>query len=137
MEFSGSVKTELASISASDWAMTPVSVQQLLVRLIERLEEQSEQIALLQAENQEFRQQILALQTENASLKEQLNKNSDNSSQPSSQDNLGFVPKVKGKKGLKRGVNQVISVMSGCYTRWMRVRLLIIIPTNAESVERS
>ena len=78
--------------------MTPVSVQQLLVRLIEQLEKQSEQIAILQAENQEFRQQILALQTENASLKEQLNKNSDNSSQPPSQDNLGFVPKAKGKK---------------------------------------
>lgn len=83
--------------------MTPVSVQQLLVRLIERLDEQSQQIAILQAENQEFRQQILALQTENASLKEQLNKNSDNSSQPPSQDKLGFVPKSKGKKGLKRG----------------------------------
>ena len=103
MEISGSVKTELASISAADWDITPVSVQQLLVRLFERLEKQSEQIAILQAENQEFRQQILALQTENTSLKEQLNKNSDHSSKPSSQDNLGFVPKAKGKKGFKRG----------------------------------
>jgi hypothetical protein len=55
METPSSIRAVLNAISATDWSATPVSVQRLLLSLIERVEEQSRQIAALQAENAELR----------------------------------------------------------------------------------
>jgi transposase len=101
-----SIRAELSTISESDWAATPASVRGLLLRLIERMEEQSQQIVALQTENQLLREQVAALQSENASLREQIQRNSGNSSQPPSQDQAkGFQQNHRpGKKeGRKRG----------------------------------
>lgn len=103
MESSSWRQTELASINGTDWCTTPLSVQQLLLQLIQRLEEQNQQIASLQADNQAFREQIAAFQADNATLREQLNKNSENSSKSPSQDSPGFESKPKAKKGKPRG----------------------------------
>jgi transposase len=88
METPSSIRAELSAISATDWSATPVSVQRLLLSLIERVEEQSRQIAALQAEN--------------AELREQVSRNSGNSSQPPSTDQ-GFKVSRKGKSGGSRG----------------------------------
>lgn len=90
-----SIRAELSAISATDWAATPVSVQQLLLRLIERMEEQAAQIVRLQAE-------IALLKAENAALREQVSRNSGNSSQPPSTDK-GYQVRRKGKSGVRRG----------------------------------
>jgi transposase len=88
MEAPSSIRAELNAISATDWSSTPVSVQRLLLSLIERVEEQSRQIAALQAEN--------------AELREQVSRNSENSSQPPSTDK-GFKVSRTGKSGGSRG----------------------------------
>jgi transposase len=101
-----SLRAELSRISESDWAATPTSVQELLLRLVERMEQQSQQIATLQVENQLLREQVAALQAENASLREQLQRHSGNSSQPPSQDqHKGFKQAQRSAKkpGRKRG----------------------------------
>jgi transposase len=95
MEQPSSIRAELSAISATDWAATPVSVQTLLLRLIERMEQQAEQIVALQAE-------IVLLKAENATLREQVSRNSGNSSQPPSTDK-GFKVSRKGKSGGNRG----------------------------------
>jgi transposase len=100
-----SIRAELSTISESDWAATPASVRGLLLRLIERMEEQSQQIVALQTENQLLREQVAALQAENASLREQIQRNSGNSSQPPSQDQAkGF--KQNHRPGKKVGRNR-------------------------------
>ena len=88
MEIGPSIQTELQAISATDWEATPAIVRQLLQRLIDRIEQQSEQISALQAEN--------------ARLQEQVGRNSANSSQPPSEDK-GFKVSRKGKSGRSRG----------------------------------
>lgn len=90
------------AISATDWSATPVSVQRLLLSLIERVEEQSRQIAILQAENAELLAGMALLRAENAELREQLSRNSGNSSQPPSTDK-GFKVSRKSKSGGRRG----------------------------------
>jgi transposase len=95
METGTSIRAELSAISASDWAATPVNVQTLLLRLIERMEAQASQIEALQAE-------IVLLKAENATLREQVSRNSGNSSQPPSTDK-GFKVSRKGKSGGSRG----------------------------------
>jgi hypothetical protein len=67
METGTSIRAELSAISATDWAATPVSVQTLLLRLIDRMEEQAAQIVALQAE-------IVLLKAENATLREQVSR---------------------------------------------------------------
>jgi hypothetical protein len=57
----------------SDWAATPVSVQDVVLRLTERMEQKAEQIVALRAE-------IVLLKTGNATLREQVSRNSGNSS---------------------------------------------------------
>jgi transposase len=95
METETSIHAELNEISAADWAATPSSVQQLLLRLIERLDQQSIEIAALKAE-------VAVLKAENAKLQEQVQRNSQNSSQPPSSDQ-GFKVSRKGKSGQSRG----------------------------------
>jgi transposase len=95
MEMGTSIRAELSAISATDWSATPVSVQTLLLRLIEGLEQQAMQIVALQAE-------IVSLKVENAELREQVSRNSGNSSQPPSTDK-GFKVSRKGKSGGRRG----------------------------------
>jgi transposase len=102
METPSSIRAELNAISATDWSATPVSVQRLLLSLIERVEEQSRQIAILQAENAELRAGMALLRAENAELREQVSRNSGNSSQPPSTDK-GFKVSRKGKSGGRRG----------------------------------
>jgi transposase len=102
METPSSIRAELNAISATDWSTTPVSVQRLLLSLIERVEEQSRQIATLQAENAELRAGMALLSAENAELREQVSRNSGNSSQPPSTDK-GFKVSRKGKSGGRRG----------------------------------
>jgi transposase len=95
MEQPSSIRAELSAISAIDWAATPVNVQTLLLRLIEQMEQQAEQIVALQAE-------IVLLKAENATLREQVSRNSGNSSQPPSTDK-GFKVSRKSKSGGRRG----------------------------------
>ena len=95
METPSSIRAELNAISATDWSATPVSVQTLLLRLIEGLEQQAQQIVALQAE-------IVSLKAENTELREQLSRHSGNSSQPPSTDK-GFKVSRKGKSGGSRG----------------------------------
>jgi transposase len=102
METPSSIRAELNAISATDWSATPMSVQRLLLSLIERVEEQGRQIAALQVENAELRAGMALLTAENASLREQLSRNSANSSQPPSTDK-GFKVSRKGKSGGHRG----------------------------------
>jgi transposase len=95
METGTSIRAELSAISATEWSATPVSVQTLLLRLIEGLEQQAMQIVALQAE-------IVSLKVENAELREQVSRNSGNSSQPPSTDK-GFKVSRPGKSGGRRG----------------------------------
>jgi transposase len=95
METPISLRAELNAISATDWSATPMSVRDLLTRLIGQLEQQAEQIAALQSET-------VALKTENATLREQVGLNSGNSSQSPSTDK-GFKVSRKGKSGGSRG----------------------------------
>jgi transposase len=95
METGTSIRAELSAISATEWSATPVSVQTLLLRLIEGLEQQAMQIVTLQAE-------IVSLKVENAELREQVSRNSGNSSQPPSTDK-GFKVSRQGKSGGRRG----------------------------------
>jgi transposase len=102
MEAPTSIRAELNAISATDWSSTPVSVQRLLLSLIERVEEQSRQITTLQAENTELLAGMALLRAENAELREQVSRNSGNSSQPPSTDK-GFKVSRKGKSGGRHG----------------------------------
>jgi transposase len=95
METATSIRAELNAISATDWVATPVSVQTLLLRLIERMEQQALQIEALQAA-------MVLLKAENGTLREQVSRNSGNSSQPPSTDK-GFKVSRKGKGGGSRG----------------------------------
>lgn len=84
---SENVPTRIEEISDSDWAQTPESVKRSLLGRIEQLERQYEE-----------------LQAENAMLREQLQRNSQNSSKPPSQDlRKGFKPKEKKGNGKSRG----------------------------------
>lgn len=80
----------IEEISQADWEKTPESVKQLVRSLIGRIEQIEQQYEELKAENQ--------------LLQEQVNKNSQNSSKPSSQDlGKGFKPKARAKGGRKQG----------------------------------
>jgi transposase len=104
MEAASSLRAEFGAISSSDWESTPASVRQFLLRLLERVEQQGEQIAALQLENSELRTKVSALEAENATLREQVKRNSGNSSQPPSQDIApGVVVKRKRPSGGRRG----------------------------------
>jgi hypothetical protein len=84
---SEAVPTPIEEISDSDWGQTPDSVKHFLLGRIEQLERQSEE-----------------LKAENAMLREQIQRNSQNSSKPPSQDlGKGFKPKEKKGKGKPRG----------------------------------
>jgi len=81
------VPTSIEPISDADWAQTPDSVKRSLVGRIGQLERQYE-----------------ALKAENAMLREQIERNSQNSSKPPSQDiRKGFKSKEKKEKGKPRG----------------------------------
>jgi transposase len=95
METASPIRAELNGISATDWSSTPVSVQQLLLRLIERMEQQAVSIAALEGE-------LVLLKAENATLREQVSRHSGNSSQPPSSDK-GFKVSRKAKGGGRRG----------------------------------
>lgn len=95
METPTSLRAELNAISAGDWSATPVSVRDLLTRVLVQMAEQSAQLATLESE-------ISTLKTENASLGEQVGLNSGNSSQSPSTDK-GFKVSRKGKSGGRRG----------------------------------
>lgn len=76
-------------VSEASWAKTPTSVQSLVESLLLRIGSLEKQFEELNEENEQLR-------AENALLKEQLQRNSENSSQPPSQD------PVKEKKTLSQ-----------------------------------
>lgn len=77
-------------ISDADWAQTPESVKRFVLNLAGRVEQ--------------LAQQYTELKAENALLREQVKQDSQNSSQPPSQDiGKGFKPKEKKDKGKPRG----------------------------------
>ncbi|MEM9090813.1 MAG: DUF6444 domain-containing protein [Cyanobacteria bacterium P01_F01_bin.53] len=78
----------ISTVSESDWKGTPASVKALVLNLVSRVEELENQFADLRAENAQLR-------AENELLKEKLQRNSQNSSQPPSED------KAKGVKTKK------------------------------------
>ena len=78
----------IPTVSEADWAKTPASVKALVLSLVSRVE-------ALETEFEELRAENAQLRTENELLKEQLQRNSQNSSQPPSQD------KAKGVKAKK------------------------------------
>ncbi len=78
------------AFSDADWDQTPESVKTVVMSLLERVEKLESEVARLSAEN--------------ALLKEQVKTNSQNSSQPPSQDPpKGFKAKEPKSKGRKRG----------------------------------
>jgi len=98
-------------ISKADWAGTPIAVQQLVRNLLERVEQLEQQVKALHqehehlcTENQQLGSDYQRLATENQVLREQLQRNSQNSSQPPSQDPpRGFKAKPKEKSEKQRG----------------------------------
>lgn len=87
---SENVPNPIEEISEEDWAQTPESVKRLVRNLLERIEQ-------LERDYEE-------LKAENALVREQVHRNSQNSSQPPSQDvSKGFKPKEKKAKGKPRG----------------------------------
>ncbi|NJM64364.1 MAG: hypothetical protein HC851_01185 [Acaryochloris sp. RU_4_1] len=89
------VPDSITEISQGDWEKTPESVKRLIANLIEKIEQLSSRIAVLEQEH-------AALKAEYQLLKEQLMQNSQNSSKPPSQDlGKGFKAKAK-QKGLKK-----------------------------------
>lgn len=77
-------------VSEADWAQTPESVKALVMSLLSRLEKLESEVERLRAEN--------------GLLREQIQKNSQNSSKPPSQDKpKGFKAQTKDPKGRKRG----------------------------------
>ncbi|MGJ3245824.1 MAG: IS66 family transposase [Elainellaceae cyanobacterium] len=87
---SETVPIRIEEISDSDWAKTPESVKWSLLGRIEQLERQYEE-----------------LKADNAMLREQLQRNSQNSSKPPSQDlRKRFTPKEKKGNGNQRGAQQ-------------------------------
>ncbi len=84
---SETVPASIEPISDSDWAQTPDSVKRSLLGRIEQLERQYE-----------------ALKAANAMLREQIERNSQNSSKPPSQDlRKGFKSQEKKEQGKPRG----------------------------------
>ena len=79
----------IPTVSEADWEKTPASVKALVLSLLSRVEALETQFEDLRAENAQLR-------AENAGLTEKLQCNSQNSSQPPSQD------KEKGVKGKKK-----------------------------------
>jgi transposase len=80
---------EQAGVSAADWEQTPVSVKRLVEVLIERLENQA--------------QQIQKMQSDIEWLKEKLSRDSSNSSLPPSSDKAKRSHRKREKSGKKRG----------------------------------
>lgn len=77
----------ISTVSESDWEKTPSSVKALVESLVSRVEALENQFEELRAENAQLR-------AENELLKEKLQRNSQNSSQPPSEDKAkGFKPK--------------------------------------------
>ncbi len=98
-----------SEVSESDWEKTPPSIKALVESLLSRLDEMEKQLEVLKEENRELREENRELREENKRLKqenevlkEQLQRNSNNSSQPPSADKFkGF--KATPKSGRKRG----------------------------------
>jgi transposase len=85
-----------AGISEADWAVTPVSVQEIVG-----------QVQAQQEEIEQLRAQLTALATELAELRERIGRNSRNSSKPSSSNGPGFKSTPRRKaSGRKRGGQQ-------------------------------
>src|SRR5262249_42424460 len=77
-------------ISNEDWALTPPSVQQILLQLVDRLGALEEEVRQLRIENER--------------LREQTQRSSRNSSQPPSSDPPSAPPREKRRsRGKKRG----------------------------------
>src|SRR5712671_257152 len=77
-------------ITPEDWALTPPSVQQALLQVLERLAALEEEMSSLRIENER--------------LREQAQRSSRNSSQPPSSDAPGKPPRPPGQSsGKKRG----------------------------------
>jgi regulator of replication initiation timing len=115
----------VANVSEADWENTPIPVKRLVLNLLERVERleqqvqelreenqqlrtENEQLKLenqqLKLENQQLREENGQLRLENQQLREQLGRNSQNSSQPPSQDApRKFTPKAKKKSDKRRG----------------------------------
>jgi transposase len=113
-----SCPNSLAQVFQTDWDNTPIPVQELVVNLlgrVERLEQQVEGLQqeqqqlrgenqALRAENEQLRGENQRLRSENEQLREQLGRNSQNSSQPPSQDMAQAAKsQSKGKSGKRRG----------------------------------
>ena len=100
----------IPTVSEADWEKTPSSVKTLVLSLVTRVEELENQFEELRAENTQLRAENTQLRAENAQLraenellKEKLQRNSQNSSQPPSEDKAkGFKPK-KPRSGRSRG----------------------------------
>ena len=79
-----------ATITSEDWALTPPSVRQAVLRVLERMAALEEEVSQLRAENERLREQTQA--------------SSRNSSQPPSSDGPGKSPRQpRQSSGLKRG----------------------------------
>ncbi len=83
------VLPSIPTVSEADWEKTPTSVKGLVLSLVSRVEALETQFEDLRAENAQLR-------AENEHLKEKLQRNSQNSSQPPSED------KAKGVKAKKK-----------------------------------
>jgi transposase len=100
-----------SEISETEWKQTPLRVRQLVQSLSERLERVESSLVVmgqnyerLSLENQQLRAENQQLRSENQQLKEQLHQNSQNSSQPPSQDPPRKTkPKPKDKSKRQRG----------------------------------
>ena len=84
----------IPTVSEADWEKTPASIKALVRSLVSRVEELEKQFEELRAENAHLQAENAHLRAENELLKEKLQRNSQNSSQPPSEDKAkGFKPK--------------------------------------------
>jgi transposase len=100
-----------SEMSETEWNQTPLRVRQFVQSLMERLERVETALAGMQQdyerlslENQQLRRENQQLRRENQQLKEHRHQNSQNSSQPPSQDPPGTIkPKPQDKRKRQRG----------------------------------